>query len=97
VYLLFEKGYIKIHVAVDTKTKQVVTLEVSDEKTHDREKLKPLVKKAQKKARVKRVLGDGSYDSHENFDFLASEGIEPCIKVRRDSILLFGVVGLGVR
>jgi hypothetical protein len=25
------KGYIKIHVAVDTRTKQVVSLEVSDE------------------------------------------------------------------
>jgi hypothetical protein len=78
-----KKGYIKIHVAVDTRTKQVVSLEVSDEKTHDGEKLKPLVKKAQKKARVKKVLGDGGYDSHENFDFLASEGIELCIKVWR--------------
>lgn len=63
-----KKGYIKIRVAVDTRTKQVVSLEVSDEKTHDGEKLKPLVKKA----RVKKVLGDGGYDSHENFDFLAS-------------------------
>jgi hypothetical protein len=86
------KGYIKIHVAVDTRTKRVVSIEVSDEKTHDREKLKPLVKKAKKRVRVKKVLGDGGYDSHENFDFLASEGIEPCIKVRRDSDLRCGGV-----
>jgi len=45
-----------------------------------------------KKARVKKVLGDRSYGSHENFDFLASEGIEPCIKVRRDSLLSCGGV-----
>jgi hypothetical protein len=38
------KGYIKIHVAVDTKTKQVVSLEVSDERTDDGEKLVPLVR-----------------------------------------------------
>jgi hypothetical protein len=54
---------------------------MSDEKTHDREKLKPLVKKAKKRVRVKEVLGDDSYGSRHNFDFLASEGIEPCIKV----------------
>ncbi|MGQ9734817.1 MAG: transposase, partial [Candidatus Bipolaricaulia bacterium] len=28
------KGYIKIHVAVNTKTKQVMSLEVSDERTN---------------------------------------------------------------
>lgn len=49
------KGYIKIHVGVDTKTKQVVSLEVTDEG----KKLKPLVRKARRKARVKKVLGDG--------------------------------------
>jgi hypothetical protein len=61
-----------VRQSVDTRTKQVVSLEVSDEKTHDGEKLKPLVKKAKKKARVKKVLGDGGYDSHGNLDFLAS-------------------------
>jgi len=84
------KGFIKIHVAVDTKTKQVVSLEVSDERTDDGEKLEPLVRKAKERAKVKRVLGDGGYDSHENFQFLAAEGIEPGIKVREDSNLNCG-------
>ncbi|MGQ9734390.1 MAG: transposase [Candidatus Bipolaricaulia bacterium] len=52
--------------------------------TADGEKLKPLVKRAQRRVKVKRVLGDGSYNSHENFEFLASEGIEPGINVRED-------------
>jgi len=52
------KGYIKIHVAVDTRTKQVVSLEVSDERPDDGEKLVPLVRGAKRKARVKKVLGD---------------------------------------
>ena len=79
------KGYIKIHVAVDTRTKQVVSLEVSDERTDDGEKLVPLVRKAKRKARVKKVLGDGGYDTHDNFKFLAASGIEAGIKVREDS------------
>jgi len=60
-------------------------MEVSDEKVHDGEKLKFLVREAKKRAKVKKVLGDGGYDSHENFNFLAEEGIEAGIKVRSDS------------
>ncbi|MCL0039112.1 IS5 family transposase [Dehalococcoidia bacterium] len=79
------KGYIKIHVGVDIGTKQVVSLEMTDDRTHDSEKLVPLVKGAQRKVKVKRVLGDGGYDTHDNFKFLAACGIEPGIKVREDS------------
>jgi len=71
---------------VDTKTRQVVSLDGSLDQTSDREKLKSLVRKARKKVKVKKALGDGSYNSHDNFKFLASEGIEPGIKVREDSI-----------
>ncbi len=71
-------------MAVDIKTKQVVSLEVSEDKTDDGEMLKPLVKKAKRKVKVQRVLGDGGYDSHESFKFLADEGLEAGIKVRED-------------
>jgi hypothetical protein len=47
------KGYIKIHVAVDTKTKQVVSMEVIEERTDDGAKIVLLVRKA----RVEKVLG----------------------------------------
>jgi len=70
---------------VDIETKQAVSLEVTDDRTSDGEKLKPLVKKARRKVKVKRVLGDGGYDTHDNFKFLAACGIEAGIKVREDS------------
>lgn len=79
------KGYVKIHVAVDTRTKQAVSLEVSDEGTGDSEQLKPLMRQAQKKAKVAKALGDGGYDTKANFEFLANQGIEAGIKVREDS------------
>jgi hypothetical protein len=72
-------------VAVDIKTKQVVSLEVSDERTDDGEKLVPLVRGAKRRARGKKVLGDGGYDTRDNFQFLAAEGIEAGIKVREDA------------
>ena len=30
-----KKGYLKIHVAVNIKTKEILALEVTDEKLHD--------------------------------------------------------------
>lgn len=58
---------------------------MSDERTHDSEKLKPLVREAQKKAVVAKALGDGGYDTKANFEFLEACGIEAAIKVRDDS------------
>jgi len=78
-----ERGYLKIHVAVDTKTKQILAMEVTDERTGDIKKFKPLVKRASGTAKVKLVLADSAYDSRESFNFLEAMGIEPGIKVRR--------------
>ena len=36
------RGFVKIHVAVDTKTKEVLSLEVTDEKVVDHHKFKKL-------------------------------------------------------
>jgi hypothetical protein len=54
------KGCIKIHVTVNIKTKQGVSLEVSDERADERKKLKSLVGEAKRKARVKGVSGYGA-------------------------------------
>ena len=81
-----KKGYLKIHFAVDTKTGQVVSMDVSSEKVGDGKRLKRLVKRAEEKVRVRRVLADGAYDSKANFNFLAQEGIKPVIRVRKGSV-----------
>jgi hypothetical protein len=36
-----KKGYLKIHIAVNTKTKEILPLEVTDEKVHDGRKIMP--------------------------------------------------------
>lgn len=81
-----KKGYLKIHFAVNIKTKQVVSMDVSSEKVHDGRRLKRLVKKAKENVRVKRVLADGAYDSRENFTFLSDNKIKPVIRVRSNSV-----------
>jgi len=47
--------------------------------------MKRLVRRAEDKVRVRRVLADGAYDSKANFNFLAGEGIRPVIRVRKGS------------
>ena len=81
-----KKGYLKIHFAVDIKTKQVVSMDVSSEKVHDGKRLKRLVNRAKENVRVKRVLGDRAYDSRANFNFLDVNHIKPVIRVRSNSV-----------
>src|SRR5713226_4729605 len=82
-----KKGYLKIHFAVDIRTKQVVSMDVSSEKVGDGRRLKRLVNRASENGvRMKRVLADGAYDSRANFKFLDKRHIKPVIRVRSNSV-----------
>jgi len=84
------KGYLKIHVAVNIKTKEILALIVTDGKVHDVKILKKLVNNVldnQDKKKIKSVLADGAYDSNTNFEYLQEKKITPAIKVRRNSIV----------
>ena len=80
-----ETGYLKIHIAVNVKRKKILALKVTNEKVGDERMLQPLVEEASRKAKVAKAIGDGAYDTKSNFRYLADKGIEPCIKVRRNS------------
>jgi len=81
------KGWIKVHIAVDVNTKEVVSIEITDESVGDGKMLPSLVEKAEKNKGKKptKALADGSYDSRDNFNYLADKGIEPVIKIRKNA------------
>ena len=82
------RGWIKVHVVVDVNTRRLIALEITDERIGDGKMLKPLMEKAERnigKGKIKQVTADGAYDSKENFEYLNSKGIEPAIKVRKNS------------
>ena len=85
-----KKGYLKIHIAVNIKTKEILALEVTDEKVHDGKIMPKLIeyilKRSNNNIKIKSALGDGSYDSNENFKYLQMKRIRPGIKVRKNSI-----------
>ncbi len=84
-----KRGYLKIHVAVNIKTKEILALEVTDEKVHDGRMLKKLVNHVLDNPGIKieSVLADGAYDTNRNFRYLQKKGITPGIKVRKNSII----------
>jgi len=81
------RGFIKMHIAVDKDTREIVAMKVTKEHVHDGKKLIPLVKQAVQNFHVKKVIADGAYDSRKNFRFLADKDIEPIIKVRKNASL----------
>jgi hypothetical protein len=88
-----KKGYRKIHVAVNTKTKEILALEFTDEKIHEGKIMDKLLKHLLKSnndgsaTKIKSVLADGAYDSNEMFKYLEENKIQPGIKVRLNSII----------
>jgi hypothetical protein len=56
------RGFIKIHIiAVDVKSKQITSIQVTKENVADGKMLKSLVYDALSKADVKKVIADGAY------------------------------------
>jgi hypothetical protein len=80
-----KRGFIKIHIAVDTKTKQILAIEVTREDVGDGRMLRRLVDGSSSKAVLKGVVADGAYDSKSNFRMLADMGIDPLIRVRKNA------------
>ena len=88
-----KKGYLKIHVAVNVKTKKILSMKVTDEHIHDSKALPGLVDSVIKSdsmtpaTTIGKLFADGAYDSNGVFRFLGYNGIQPCIKVRKNAII----------
>jgi len=80
-----KRGYLKIHLAVDSKSKQAVSMQVTEERVSDESQTKLLLEEAMSKNSVERAYGDGAYDSRANFNFLTANRIDPAIKVRKNA------------
>ena len=95
-HLKNKKGYLKIHVAVNAKTKKILSMKVTDDKhIHDSKALPELVDEAIKSDNMllasatidKLFADDGAYDNNDIFRYLGGNGIQPCIKVRKNAEL----------
>ncbi len=89
------KKDIKIHhLAVNVKTKEILALEITNEKKgrHDNKMMRKSVNHVldssnKKRVKIKSVLADGAYDSNTYFRYLKQKKIKPGIKPIRNSII----------
>ena len=71
-----KKGYLKIHVAVNVKTKKILSMKVTDEHVHDSKALPELVEniiKSDKKITIGKLFADGAYDGNDIFRYLVRQ------------------------
>jgi len=80
------REYLKLHIAVDVKSKQIVLFRVTKGTVHDNKKFVPMIKEIFKHHNITKVYADKAYDSKTNFNLLDKLHIEPVISIRRNAI-----------
>jgi len=79
------RGYVKLHIAVDVRSKKIVSLEVTDESVGDSKEFEPLIQKASSKGKVEKVYADTAYDTRANFNVLNAINALASIKPRKNA------------
>ena len=77
-----KKGYLKIHIAVNIKTKKILSIRVTNEHVHDSKALPELFDEmieSDNITAIGKLFADGAYDSNDIFRCLADNGILQCI------------------
>ena len=77
-----KKRYVKLHIAVNIKTRQVVSSIITGDEVSDNTQLKRLIKGAEKRGKIVKGLFDSGYDSEENYWYLKERNILWGIKPR---------------
>lgn len=81
------KPFLKLHIAVNIKTKQAVAIEVTEDKIGDSKLGLKLIDKARKIKRVVKGMFDGAYDTYKIWNGLNARGIKPLIRLRKTAVI----------
>jgi hypothetical protein len=80
------RPFLKLHVAVNVKTKQAVAQILTEDSIDDLAMSDHLVEEAGTYAKVIKVIEDGAYDSYDNWISLDKKGIKPVIRLPKNAI-----------
>lgn len=80
-----KKEFVKLHIAVDEKSKKVISFRITKGNVHDTKKFGPLVKESAKRHHIDKVYGDKAYDNRKNFNILDDMNAEPAISIRKNA------------
>ncbi len=81
-------GFVKLVIATDVASGEITGVYISDDSDFENKSLSDLLYQTinNQNQEVKGLLGDGAYDSYDNFDMLDDMGIKPIIKIRKNAI-----------
>lgn len=80
-----KKKWKKIHVALDPKTQEVVLTDVTEKEMHDSKLCPNFLNRL--KGKIRKVIGDGAYDTEECYRAIVNRGAEPIIPPRKGAKL----------
>lgn len=80
-----KKEFIKLHIAVDAKSKKVKSFRITRGNVHDAKKFCPLVRESSKKYSIDKVYADKAHDNRRNFNLLNMLNVEPVIAIRNNA------------
>lgn len=79
------KSWIKLHIAVDPRSQEIIAAVVTDEYKADCVVLPDLVKRSPRS--VRKISTDGAYDKKTVYEFLSQHHLDSCIPPRRGACL----------
>jgi Transposase DDE domain len=80
-----KKEFIKLHIAVDAKSEQIVSFRVTKGNVHDSKKFSPIVREASEGYDIDKVYADKAHDNRRSFNLLDNLDIEPAIQIRKNA------------
>lgn len=79
-----KRKWIKIHFAIDVKSKRVIELSVTTDRTNDNKRFRGMLRRASRKHRINKVAGDPYYDDYKNYELCHKKRIRPVIKPKNN-------------
>lgn len=80
-----KKPFLKLHVAVNTKTHQAVAMELTDDGVGDLSCARKLIIDSEKISKVKKGFMDGAYDEIKLWSWCEKRNIDPRIRLRKNA------------
>ncbi|MFZ0512228.1 MAG: IS5 family transposase [Candidatus Nitrosopolaris sp.] len=80
-----KKEFIKLHIAVDAKSKKIVSFRVTKGNVHDSKQFSPMIRDVSEEYTIDKVYADKAHDNRRSFNLLDNLNIEPAIQIRKNA------------
>jgi hypothetical protein len=80
-----KKQFITLHIAVDARSKKVVSFRVTKGNIHDSKKFSPMIREVSEQYDIGKVYADKAHDNRRSFNLLDNLNIEPAINIRKSA------------